>query len=377
MTPNNRIQDDDLRLLTAISDKFEQAITAGETTSIETVLAEAPVRLRDHLLSKVLSIQLNHDQRSGRMPRVEEYLAKFPDRQAAVLLVFRKATAAADTIDGFEETPASNPHDANTNTIIGSNEELFAAETLLNATSESTPCADLILDAVFPVYPDGKGYIVEQEIDRGGMGVVLKVRDEHLGRTLALKVIRGQERGSRSHATVNDEMSARFIREAQVTGRLDHPGVVPIHELATDKDGRMYFTMKYVQGQTLSKVIPELRVASSLWSLNRVLEVLIRVCETLAFAHSKGVIHRDLKPANIMVGEFGEAYVMDWGLAKIIGESEPTAPQSAVPETPVLPRAVQVSKSKHSTTNSQSQTHSHTMYGDVVGTAYYMPPEQA
>ena len=381
MKPNEGIQDDDLRLLTAICDKFEQAMTAGKTAPIRTILDEAPIRLRDNLLGKLLSIQLNDGQRAGKTPDVDECLAEFPDRKEIVLRVFRKANAAADTLDEVERVSVSTPSDVNTNTIIGSSEELFATDTILNATSQFTASAELILDAIFPVYPDGKGYIVEQEIDRGGMGVVLKVRDEHLQRTLALKVIRGQERGDSSHASVNSEMSARFVREAQITGRLDHPGVVPIHELATDKEGRMYFTMKYVQGQTLSKVIPELQIKASQWSLNRVLEVLIRVCETLSFAHSKGVIHRDLKPANIMVGEFGEAYVMDWGLAKIIGESESQAPQLTVPSNAALPRAPQLSSPKHSTARSPShaptQTQSQTMYGDVVGTAFYMPPEQA
>ena len=109
---------------------------------------------------------------------------------------------------------------------------------------------------------------------------------------------------------------SRFLEEAQVTGQLDHPGIVPVHELGVDADGRVYFTMKLVKGEDLSHVFAHIRYGREGWSKTRALGVIQRMCEAMAYAHDKGVIHRDLKPANVMVGRFGEVFVMDWGLAR-------------------------------------------------------------
>ena len=113
---------------------------------------------------------------------------------------------------------------------------------------------------------------------------------------------------------------ARLIDEAQVTGQLDHPGVVPVHDLGLDPDGRFYFTMRLVRGMTLGEVFGLAAAEEEGWNLTRALGAVLKVCETMAFAHSRGVVHRDLKPSNIMVGRFGELYVMDWGLARVMQE---------------------------------------------------------
>ena len=110
-------------------------------------------------------------------------------------------------------------------------------------------------------------------------------------------------------------MTRRFVDEARITGQLAHPGVVPIHALGIDADGRAFFTMRLVDGMTYKEVIRLVGEGSEAWNLARAVTALQRACETLAYAHSRGVLHRDLKPANIMVGAFGETYVMDWGLA--------------------------------------------------------------
>ena len=122
---------------------------------------------------------------------------------------------------------------------------------------------------------------------------------------------------------------SRFLEEAQITGQLDHPGIVPVHELGLDDRGRVYFTMRSCAGATCGR--------SSSWSSaqrragtrTRALGVILKVCEAMAYAHAKGVIHRDLKPANIMVGRFGEVYVMDWGLARVLGARGPPRPAAA------------------------------------------------
>jgi serine/threonine-protein kinase len=116
---------------------------------------------------------------------------------------------------------------------------------------------------------------------------------------------------------------ARFLEEAQVAGQLDHPGVVPIHDLGADENGRVYFTMPLIEGLDGNEVFDLARAELEGWSLMRALAVLGKVCEAVAYAHSRGVIHRDLKPANVMVGKFGETYVVDWGLARSSARPRP------------------------------------------------------
>src|SRR4026209_865518 len=156
---------------------------------------------------------------------------------------------------------------------------------------------------------------------------------------------------------------ARFLEEAQVTGQLDHPGIVPVHDLGVDGDGRVFFTMRLGVGRDLREVIELARTEPEGWSVPRALEVLLKVCDAVAFAHSRGVVHRDLKPSDVRVGSFGEVYVMDWGLAFVGGgpeaadggvETERAGARSLESDSPLLTR-----------------------HGDVIGTPSYIAPEQA
>ena len=170
-------------------------------------------------------------------------------------------------------------------------------------------------------------YVFKGEIGRGGMGVVLRVFDAELRRTLAMKVVLGSGGASTGDTpAVDPEQLSRFLEEAQVTGQLDHPGVVPVHELGVDQDGQVYFTMRLVKGRTFREVIDlvhqEGEGRGESWAITRALGHLLKVCEAMAFAHDKGVVHRDLKPANVMVGEYGEVYVMDWGIARVHGRED-------------------------------------------------------
>ncbi len=206
-------------------------------------------------------------------------------------------------------------------------------------------------------------YTRKGEIARGGMGAILRVRDESLRRDLAMKVIlEGEGRVSPDSPLVH-----RFLEEAQVTAQLDHPGVVPVHELGVDEEGRLFFTMKLVKGRTLADVFDLVNKCAADWNRTRAIQVFVRICETLAFAHSKGVIHRDLKPANVMVGEFGEVYVMDWGLAKPVGAGVDPLPSVPHRSLVVTERAQEVR-----TADSPHQTRA----GDILGTPCYMPIEQ-
>jgi len=143
-------------------------------------------------------------------------------------------------------------------------------------------------------------YKLEGEVARGGMGAILRVWDEDLRRYLAMKVVlgKGDAPGSARTPQVDTRALARFLEEAQVTGQLDHPGIVPVHELGLDADGRVYFTMKLVKGRDLKAIFDLVFEEKEGWNETRALSVILRACEAVAYAHRKGVIHRDLKPAN-------------------------------------------------------------------------------
>jgi len=191
-----------------------------------------------------------------------------------------------------------------------------------------------------------------------------RVRDRDLGRTMAMKIIRSDQ-------MARPKVLARFIEEAQCSAQLQHPGIVPVHELGRLPDGRFYFTMREVKGRTLSDVIAEVHGASKAdrwqtgvtgWTFRGLVDAFHRVCEAVAYAHSRGVVHRDLKPDNIMVGGHGEVLVVDWGLAKV--RSRPDLAAEAGELDPVV------------TDRSQDAAQA-TRMGVVAGTPAYMPPEQA
>ena len=212
-------------------------------------------------------------------------------------------------------------------------------------------------------------YDAALEIARGGMGAILRVHDRDLHRELAMKVMLEELGGAEPDSSEAARLRARFLEEAQVTGQLDHPGIVPVHELGLDAQGRLYFTMKLVRGRDLRAVYEQLRKGEDGWNLPRALAVLLRVCEAMAFAHDKGVIHRDLKPANVMVGRFGEVYVMDWGLARVLGAGASHDRRAEAGESRVV--------SARQATTLTGDSSLATLDGDIVGTPAYMSPEQA
>jgi WD40 repeat protein/serine/threonine protein kinase len=197
------------------------------------------------------------------------------------------------------------------------------------------------------------GYRIEEEIARGGMGRVVRIRDDDFDRPLAMKVL--LER--------TGDLEDRFQREARMTGVLQHPGIPPVHAMGRLDDGRPYFVMKLIQGRSLQALLRERPSPAA--DLPRFVAIFEQICQTVGYAHARGVIHRDLKPGNVMVGAFGEVQVMDWGLAKLI-KGDPTekpAPVDTQGTVYGLRRAVTAADA--------------TLAGSLLGTPAYMAPEQA
>jgi eukaryotic-like serine/threonine-protein kinase len=205
----------------------------------------------------------------------------------------------------------------------------------------------------------GTRYRLLARVARGGMGVVYAAQDEKLDRRVALKVLEVPE--------TNGDLANRLLREARVLALLEHPGIVPVHDVGTLPDGRVFYTMKFVEGQRLDKFI------ESVASIPDRLRIFLRTCDAVAFAHARGVLHRDLKPANIMVGSFGEILVMDWGLAKILrGDTRGNLQPTADPQATIFDNETPTNAAEEATVASVVTGH-----GTVLGTPGYMSPEQA
>ena len=201
---------------------------------------------------------------------------------------------------------------------------------ILRRLSEVTAMPDL----------PGDRYTLEERLGEGGMGTVYAAYDEALDREVAVKV---------AHTRAAGALAERLRQEARVLARLEHPGIVPVHDVGLLRDGRIFYVMKRVHGHTLRDS------ARTLADRDRRLNVFERICETVAFAHQHGVVHRDLKPDNVMVGSFGEVLVLDWGVAKLL--------HAAWAEEQILPNSVPIP--------------GHTQTGTVLGTPGFMAPEQA
>ncbi len=188
-------------------------------------------------------------------------------------------------------------------------------------------------------------------LGRGGVGEVVRAMDNDIHRPVAIKRILPDNE--------SPAVLARFVDEIRVIGQLEHPNIVPIHDVGLDQNGRYYFVMKYVNGETLESILDKLDAGDphyhAMYTFERRTLLFVGILEAMQYAHARGVIHRDIKPANIMVGPYGEVMVMDWGIAKRMGEAGPDA---LVPDAPA-PR--------------MAGTH----VGSVVGTPAYMSPEQA
>lgn len=243
--------------------------------------------------------------------------------------------------------------------LAGLPKEVFvAAEKPSERTSAGdTPLGHTLVATVVYEPENRDRYRLNQLHAKGGMGQIWLARDDEIGREVALKELRPER-------AQNTGVRNRFLAEARITGQLEHPGIVPVYALACDPSRKQpFYTMRFVKGRTLTAAIKEYharcvtREAGPL-ELRGLLDAFVHVCHALGYAHARGVVHRDLKPNNVILGDFGEAVVVDWGLAKVVGQEEATlevAPvDSGLDSNPEL-----------------------TMAGQVIGTPGYMAPEQA
>jgi serine/threonine protein kinase/tetratricopeptide (TPR) repeat protein len=236
-------------------------------------------------------------------------------------------------------------------------------ESIAHVSTESLadPHANRAAETVDYVPPHIRYHKVRDHAE-GGLGIVFVARDEELNREVALKEIKPRYAD-------NPASQARFLVEAEITGGLEHPGIVPVYGLGHYDDGRPYYAMRFIRGNSLKDAIKAFHADATLkndpgartLALQKLLRRFLDVCNAIAYAHNRGVLHRDLKPDNVMVGKYGETLVVDWGLAKTVGRSGDG--DSPLPESPIHPASASGS--------------AETIPGTVIGTPGYMSPEQA
>jgi serine/threonine-protein kinase len=327
----NDLSEEAVLRLEEVCCRFEQSWQAGQRPLLEQLLGEADGAERLAVLRELLRLDVYYRRRAGEEPSAGDYVTRFPDAAALLgeVLAAPLPSAEATTPDAERTGPHQGAADP--------------GETEASAHAEERP--------------PGNRFRVRRFHAAGGLGEVFVAEDTELRREVALKEIK------RAY-TAHEESRSRFVLEAEITGNLEHPGVVPVYGLGTYPDGRPYYAMRFIKGDTLATAIQRFHeqapVRFDSLEFRLLLGRLVAVCQAVAYAHDRGVIHRDLKPANVMLGKFGETLVVDWGLAKVIGRAdagEPTADEEGLLSPLGGGRA-------------------QTTVG-VVGTPAFMSPEQA
>jgi eukaryotic-like serine/threonine-protein kinase len=304
-----------------VCDSFEAEWRQGHQPRIEEFLARNPSVSAVDLFRELLALELELARASESVPTVDEYRARFPDRIELLDAVFAEAASRAGI---------NQPRPGRSRAEVG------------------------------PILASGAGerFRILRFHREGGLGRVYLARDEELGREVALKEIRPDK-------AAEADLRSRFVLEAEINGGLEHPGIVPVYSLGAHDDGRPFYAMRFVEGDSFKETIDSYhkecpRPDPTAVEFRKLLGRFIDVCEAIAFAHSKGVLHRDLKPHNVMLGRFGETLLIDWGLAKATGRREPGNLDAAGAATLVPP-----SGSGHAPTLG------------ALGSPLYMSPEQA
>jgi serine/threonine protein kinase len=304
--------------LERMCDGFESAWRAGRRARIEDYVAEVPAVARPEVFRELLTLEIAYRRLAGETPCPEDYETRFPEH----------ATVIHDALSELTVQRVAVP---------GSRDELSGG-----------------------VAPSRARFRVLRHHATGGLGEVYVAQDEELTREVALKEMRNE--------IAHDPQSrSRFLLEAEITGALEHPGVVPVYALGQYEDGRPYYVMRFIRGESLKEAIARFHAPGAVQQpgeraleFRKLLGRFLDACEAIAYAHSRGVLHRDIKPANIMLGPYGETLVVDWGLAKPLDHSEKSA---ELAEPPLQP--------------SSGSSLEPTEAGTAMGTPAYMSPEQA
>lgn len=277
--------------------------------------------------------QAQHIKRLGLVPldAIQRALSLAQGQKDLCAVLFEQGLLRAESIPQIRGSPGESPHHLRAQAARG-------LAPVLTQDPHFAPHIDFVLER-------------KEELGRGGMGVVYRVYDKRLKREAALKLL---------HGTQDAEDVLRFQRESEVMAQLDHPAIPPVYESGVNASGQHFLLMKVIQGETLSARLKSFQFTSlDAADFQELLRILVKVTEAMAFAHSKGVIHRDLKPSNIMIGQYGEVQVMDWGLCRRVGHKDKALIKGHIDLEP-----------------SQLSSIGLTADGTVLGTPGYMPPEQ-
>jgi serine/threonine-protein kinase len=326
--------------LDELCDRFEAAWKNGSAPALEDYVRELPAALAERGFRELLALDVAYRKKLGQTVQVEGYRARFPQYKSVI---------EAECASGSAPTQQALDTNPDVTRIYSPQDEGDKPLAEGQPTSAGTPTSA------------GLRFRVLRPHAKGGLGEVLLAEDNELHREVALKQIQ-------SRYADDADSRARFVLEAEVTGGLEHPGIVPVYGLGTYADGRPFYAMRFIHGDSLKDAINDFYDPAAsprdpgerTLAWRQLLSHFIAVCNAIEYAHSRGILHRDLKPANIMLGKFGETLVVDWGLAKALGSSN-AAPDSV--EQTLEPSSMGGSMP--------------TQMGTAIGTPQFMSPEQA
>jgi eukaryotic-like serine/threonine-protein kinase len=333
----------------AFEAKWKSVRAGGDRPRIEDHLGAVAEPEHGLLLRELLKVELHY--RREERPTPDEYRRRFPEQEALLgMILDQLPDNTGDTANSAARPEAG--HNPNS-TAHGLAQEEPAKRFPKPATGDGP--TDIAAGASEAATTNIGRYTGLEPFAHGGLGEVFTANDTELHRVVAVKRLQDRHAGHAGN-------QRRFLLEAEITARLEHPGVVPVHGMFRDDCGRPCYAMRFIAGQTLADALRDYHAGlPDPVAFRRLLQCFIHVCQTVAYGHSRGVIHRDLKPQNIMLGKFGETLVLDWGLAKVVGR--PPDVRSTSAEATLQPLG--------------SGSGAETEMGSAMGTPAYMSPEQA
>ena len=323
-------------LLETACDRFEAALMAGDRPEIESYLEEMPEHGRPALFRELLFLDLAYRDRCGERLDATEYQVRFPDFATVIDGVFAEVRQARP--GRTEKSLGSLAAGASTLDRLAALGDTDLTGSITREGSH-TPASDATaIKSVGTTSSEGQRFRVLRPHARGGLGAVFLALDSELNREVALKQIL-------EHRADDPAARQRFLLEAEITGGLEHPGIVPVYGVGTYDSGRPFYAMRFVKGDSLKDAITRFHSAGGLTrdagrrsvELRRLIRSFLDACNAIGYAHDRGVLHRDIKPENVIVGKHGETLVVDWGLAKATGRPDPATDEQ--PLRPARPAA--------------------------------------